>query len=397
MQTYVEGGQEVLEHFTAPADEIKAPDTESPEEQSAEEVGSLTGDEATMSYDGLASATTPEAPATDDADMKARIAARRERRHRRMQTGHRQGGADALGAFLNEIGTVSLLTANDEKELAQTIEAGRKAEKRTNMAQKEGRPPEDKDLATMTDGADAKKRFMVANLRLVVSIAKKYPLPASMELLDLIQEGILGLDRAVDKFDWRKGFKFSTYATWWIRQAVGRALDQKGSLVRIRGEAGPNLRRALREGGEEALDGELLRVYRISSPFSLNRPSDPNEKKLEFGDMLASDDSTPEDVVVHGTGLYRSIEETSHKMTDEQRQAVEMRYMGDDEPPTFAEIGKELGGISAEEARKLTAAGVDVLREPLEVLTEWAKAEARKRERTQAHKRKRDVQAGQES
>ena len=84
--------------------------------------------------------------------------------------------------------------------------------------------------------AAAKDRFIRANLRLVVSVARRYPLPPSMELLDLIQEGNLGLEHAVDKFDWRKGFKFSTYATFWIRQAIGRALDQKGELIRLPGD-----------------------------------------------------------------------------------------------------------------------------------------------------------------
>ena len=99
----------------------------------------------------------------------------------------------------------------------------------------------------MTGGRAAKDRFIRANLRLVVSIARRYPLPPGMELLDLIQEGNLGLEHAVDKFDWRKGFKFSTYATFWIRQAIGRALDQKASLVRLPGDRSASLRAALRQ------------------------------------------------------------------------------------------------------------------------------------------------------
>lgn len=99
----------------------------------------------------------------------------------------------------------------------------------------------------LRDAKRAKDRFIRANLRLVVSIARRYPLPQGMDLLDLIQEGNLGLEHAVDKFDWRRGFKFSTYATFWIRQAIGRALDQKASLIRIPGDRSANLRAALRQ------------------------------------------------------------------------------------------------------------------------------------------------------
>ena len=126
---------------------------------------------------------------------------------------------DSLSTYLNEIGQVPLLTAGEERELAKVIEAGG------------------------TPAKQAKDRFVRANLRLVVSIAKRYPLPVGMDLLDLIQEGNLGLEHAVDKFDWRRGFKFSTYATFWIRQAIGRALDTKGSLVKIPGDRAASLPR----------------------------------------------------------------------------------------------------------------------------------------------------------
>ncbi|MET0159736.1 MAG: sigma-70 family RNA polymerase sigma factor, partial [Acidimicrobiales bacterium] len=130
--------------------------------------------------------------------------------------------SDSVGQYLNEIGTVPLLNAQEERELAQIIEAGFEARKRLENGEK-GR-----EIRKAIRAADAAKdRFIRANLRLVVSVARRYPLPPSMELLDLIQEGNLGLEHAVDKFDWRKGFKFSTYATFWIRQAIGRALDQK--------------------------------------------------------------------------------------------------------------------------------------------------------------------------
>ena len=139
--------------------------------------------------------------------------------------------SDSVGQYLNEIGLVPLLTAAEERELSQIIEKGVEARERMANGEK-GAELRRADRAA----AAAKDRFIRANLRLVVSIARRYPLPAGMELLDLIQEGNLGLEHAVDKFDWRKGFKFSTYATFWIRQAIGRALDQKASLVRLPGD-----------------------------------------------------------------------------------------------------------------------------------------------------------------
>ena len=147
--------------------------------------------------------------------------------------------------YLNEIGTVPLLDARGASaSSSQTIEAG-------VDGPRAARPPVsasrtlDRQIAAA--GA-AKDRFIRANLRLVVSVARRYPLPPGMELLDLVQEGNLGLEHAVDKFDWRKGFKFSTYATFWIRQAIGRALDQKASLVRLPGDRSASLRSALRSG-----------------------------------------------------------------------------------------------------------------------------------------------------
>jgi DNA-directed RNA polymerase sigma subunit (sigma70/sigma32) len=138
---------------------------------------------------------------------------------------------DSIGLYLNDIGKVPLLNAEEERELSRAIQAGQEAQARKDAGHK-GR---ELDRA-IKNAAVAKDRFIRANLRLVVSIARRYPLPPGMDLGDLIQEGNLGLEHAVDKFDWRRGFKFSTYATFWIRQAIGRALDQKASLVRLPGD-----------------------------------------------------------------------------------------------------------------------------------------------------------------
>src|SRR5215212_3875953 len=177
--------------------------------------------------------------------------------------------SDSVGLYLNEIGLVPLLTAMEERELSQVIERGREAQARLDGGEKSTRELRQAVKAA----AAAKDRFIRANLRLVVSIARRYPMPPGMELLDLIQEGNLGLEHAVDKFDWRKGFKFSTYATFWIRQAIGRALDQKASLVRLPGDRSASLRAALRQvaGDGEELDDENARLYRLTTPTSLDR------------------------------------------------------------------------------------------------------------------------------
>ena len=139
--------------------------------------------------------------------------------------------SDAIGLYLNEIGKVPLLNAEDERNLSKAIEKGRDAQKKLEAGERGAQL-----RADLRAAAKAKDHFIRSNLRLVVSIARRYPLPQGMDLLDLIQEGNLGLEHAVDKFDWRRGFKFSTYATFWIRQAIGRALDQKASLIRIPGD-----------------------------------------------------------------------------------------------------------------------------------------------------------------
>ena len=175
---------------------------------------------------------------------------------------------DSIGLYLNDIGKVALLTAEDERELSKAIEAGRDAAAKLEAGERGAALRRD-----LRNAATAKDRFIRSNLRLVVSIARRYPLPQGMDLLDLIQEGNLGLEHAVDKFDWRRGFKFSTYATFWIRQAIGRALDQKASLIRIPGDRSASLRAALRQasGDGETLDAGNAELHRLTTPVSLDK------------------------------------------------------------------------------------------------------------------------------
>jgi RNA polymerase primary sigma factor len=266
--------------------------------------------------------------------------------------------SDSVGQYLNEIGLVPLLTADEERELSQVIERGREARERLDAGER-GR-----DLRKAAAAAAvAKDRFIRANLRLVVSIARRYPLPPSMELLDLIQEGNLGLEHAVDKFDWRKGFKFSTYATFWIRQAIGRALDQKASLVRLPGDRSASLRAALRQasGDGEELDDENARLYRLTTPTSLDRPVGDDDGS-ELVDLLAADVPTPEMVM-----LDREEEQALHDLLGvldtRARSAVEQRFgLTDGRKRSYREVGEELG-VTAEAARRLVKRAVDAVRE----------------------------------
>ncbi|HKH05217.1 MAG TPA: sigma-70 family RNA polymerase sigma factor [Acidimicrobiales bacterium] len=266
--------------------------------------------------------------------------------------------SDSVGQYLNEIGLVPLLTADEERELSQTIERGRDAQERIEAGERS------RDLRkAVSAAAAAKDRFIRANLRLVVSIARRYPLPPSMELLDLIQEGNLGLEHAVDKFDWRKGFKFSTYATFWIRQAIGRALDQKASLVRLPGDRSASLRAALRQasGDGEELDDENARLYRLTTPTSLDRPVGDDDGS-ELVDLLAADVPTPEDVMVDRED-EATLQDLLGVLDKRARFAVEQRFgLTDGRKRSYREVGEELG-VTAEAARRLVKRAVDAVRE----------------------------------
>ena len=264
---------------------------------------------------------------------------------------------DSIGLYLNDIGKVPLLTAEDERELSRVIEAGREAAEKLANGQRGAALK-----AAVAAAAEAKDRFIRSNLRLVVSIARRYPLPQGMDLLDLIQEGNLGLEHAVDKFDWRRGFKFSTYATFWIRQAIGRALDQKGSLIRIPGDRAASLRSALRQAGGDvdALDAQNVELHLLTSTASLDKTiGDDGDATL--GDLLADDEETPEDVVMAGIEL-ELIDELLGSLDDRARYAVEARFgLLDGERHSFREVGTALG-ITAEAARRLVNRALHNLR-----------------------------------
>jgi RNA polymerase primary sigma factor len=268
---------------------------------------------------------------------------------------------DSVGQYLHEIGLVPLLNAAQERELSQKVEAGRNGQARLDGGELT-RAEKVEAKRAVREAARARDYFIRANLRLVVSIARRYPLPPGMDLLDLIQEGNLGLEHAVEKFDWRKGFKFSTYATFWIRQAIGRALDQKANLVRLPSERSAQLRAALRavSGEGDELDDELANLHRLATPTSLDRTvGDDGEQELV--DLLPDSLPGPEQVVVEQmqeemvTGLLDRLEPRA-------RVAVEHRFgLADGQKHSFREVGEVLG-VTAEAARRIVKRAVDELK-----------------------------------
>ncbi len=249
---------------------------------------------------------------------------------------------DTLQLFLNEIGRHRLLTPAEEIDLAKRIERG--------------------DMV-------AKDRMINANLRLVVSIAKKYQ-GSELTLLDLIQEGILGLIRAVEKFDWRRGYRFSTYATWWIRQAVERGMDAKARTIKLPINLVRTQRKVARAENALALkldrapkDAEIAREADITvddlralrdaarTVTSLDRPLG-EEEDAAFGDLLPSDGPAPEDVV-HISLREEMLRRALHELPDRERTVVELRYGIDGGDPTpLREIGRQLG-ITPERVRQI--------------------------------------------
>ncbi len=290
-----------------------------------------------------------------------------------------ESSADSLAMYLDEIGRAPLLTAEEEVELGRAIEDGRAAEEKLKDAKKTS---ERRFLQRQVNaGQDARDRFIEANLRLVVSIAKRYrPSVTGMDLLDLIQEGNFGLMRAVEKFDWRKGFKFSTYATWWIRQAVQRSLLEKGSPVRVpsrvhdaavtihgmrsRFQAEQGRTPSLEELAEHSgLDVELVaEALAVGSVASLEAPI--GEDGAVLGDFVEMEEEAgPEDLAVNA-GVSDDLRKAIDRL-DERERIIMLRRFGfhDEVPHARAEIGAVLG-VSPERVHQIEKAALTRLRHP---------------------------------
>jgi RNA polymerase primary sigma factor len=264
---------------------------------------------------------------------------------------------DALQLFLNEAGRYKLLTAAEEVELAKLIERGDK---------------------------EAKDLMINSNLRLVVSIAKKYQ-GHGISLLDLIQEGIIGLIRAVEKFDWRRGFKFSTYATWWIRQAVQRGVANKSRTIRIpvhiveREQKMSRAERALtaqleREPtDEEVAEKAKLSLKHVKEVRAAARAVTSLAKQIgatgdaSFGDLIAGEDVEPSEEV-HVSLAEDAVRNAVETLPEREREIVKLRYgmNGDPDPKSLEEIGRTLG-LTRERVRQIEARALQRLAERREV------------------------------
>jgi RNA polymerase primary sigma factor len=292
------------------------------------------------------------------------------------------GVSDPVRMYLKEIGKVPLLTGPQEVNLAQRIEQGLLANEEITSTNG-GLSPEEKEglSATVTDGHRAKRQLIEANLRLVVSIAKRY-VGRGMLLLDLIQEGNLGLMRAVEKFDYTKGFKFSTYATWWIRQAITRAIADQARTIRIPVHMVETInkvtrvqRQMLQELGREPTVEELgekvgmlpervREIQRISQePVSLEAPVGDEDDSL-LGDFVEDPGAiAPADAAARAL-LTEAVEEALEQLSERERRVVRLRFgLDDGQLHTLEEVGKEFG-VTRERIRQIESKTLAKLRHP---------------------------------
>jgi RNA polymerase primary sigma factor len=289
--------------------------------------------------------------------------------------------ADPVKDYLKQIGKVSLLNAEQEVELAKRIEAGLFAEEMLNESKKLDKKMR-RDLEWIAlDGRRAKNHLLEANLRLVVSLAKRYT-GRGMLFLDLIQEGNLGLIRAVEKFDYTKGYKFSTYATWWIRQAITRAMADQARTIRIPvhmveviNKLARVQRQMLQDLGREPTPEELARELDMTpekvvevqkygrEPISLHTPLG-EEGDSEFGDLIEDSEAIVPSDAVSFTLLQEQLESVLDTLSDREAGVVRMRFgLTDGQPKTLDEIGK-VYGVTRERIRQIESKTMSKLRHP---------------------------------
>jgi RNA polymerase primary sigma factor len=294
---------------------------------------------------------------------------------------------DLVRIYLREIGRVPLLTAQDEVDLAKAIEAGLFAEEKL---QSEGASPEASpaglsaglaELAMLaTEGMHAKQRLIEANLRLVVSIAKRY-IGRGLVFLDLIQEGNLGLIRAVEKFDYTKGYKFSTYATWWIRQAITRAIADQARTIRIPVHMVETINKMARiqrqlhqDLGREATPDEIAmemglspervaEIQRIAQePVSLQSPI--GEEDSDLGDFIEDADAVVPMEAAAFIMLQDQLEQVLDNLTGREQRIIQLRFgLTDGHPRTLEEVGREFG-VTRERIRQIESKTLAKLRHP---------------------------------
>ena len=290
----------------------------------------------------------------------------------------REVSDEAIRQYLDGIGTYHLLTAEDEVALAKAIENGRKAE---IALESERDPVKRRTLHEMVHaGEEARQTFIRCNLRLVVSIAKRYG-HAKLPFLDLVQEGNLGLIRAVEKFEYRKGFKFSTYATWWIRQAITRAIADKSRTIRVpvhmmdtitqmqTAEANLIKRLGRKPTDEELSEESGLTVEKLNEarkvapePVSIFEPV--GEDNAMLGDFIEDLEATAPFELIASKLNIENLRFVLDRLTERERTIIEMRYgLGDREPATLDEVGRHFN-VTRERIRQIEAKALAKMRHP---------------------------------
>ncbi|MFV1858029.1 MAG: RNA polymerase sigma factor [Anaerolineales bacterium] len=284
---------------------------------------------------------------------------------------------DSVGLYLKEVGRVPLLTAEQEVSLSKRIERGRKA--REAMARGDGNRANLRLF--IEDGWAAREHLITANSRLVISVAKKY-MGRGVPFLDLIQEGNIGLIRAAKKFDYRRGHKFSTYATWWIRQAVTRAIADQGRTIRVPVHMGDQINRLLRTShqltqllGRDPSTEELAESLSVTPkkvenmiqvarrPISLETPTDEEEDSI-LSDFIQDEESpAPTDIVTHSL-LREQLRDVLHTLPPREVRILQLRYgLHDGQSYTLEEVGRKMG-VTRERVRQIEAQALSRLRHP---------------------------------
>ena len=284
---------------------------------------------------------------------------------------------DSVGLYLKEVGRVPLLTAEQEVSLSKRIERGRKA--RESMAAGNGNRANLRLF--IEDGWAAREHLITANSRLVISVAKKY-MGRGVPFLDLIQEGNIGLIRAAKKFDYRRGHKFSTYATWWIRQAVTRAIADQGRTIRVPVHMGDQINRLLRTShqltqllGRDPTTQELADSLRVTPkkvenmiqvarrPISLETPTDDEEDSI-LSDFIPDDESPAPTEVVTNSLLREQLRDVLHTLPPREVRILQLRYgLHDGQSYTLEEVGRKMG-VTRERVRQIEAQALSRLRHP---------------------------------
>ena len=300
-------------------------------------------------------------------------------------TARRAGTSDLVRIYLREIGRVPLLTAEGEVELAKSIEAGLYAEEKLSSLLHALSDADRGDLEWLAaDGVRGKQRLIEANLRLVVSIAKRY-IGRGLVFLDLIQEGNLGLIRAVEKFDYTRGYKFSTYATWWIRQAITRAIADQARTIRVPVHMVETINKLARvqrqlhqELGREATVEELAaelgvepdrvaEIQRIAQePVSLQSPI--GEEESDLGDFIEDADAVVPIEAAAFIMLQDQLGRVLCELSEREQRIIQLRFgLSDGHPRTLEEVGREFG-VTRERIRQIESKTLAKLRHPSRAL-----------------------------